>query len=296
MKKILIVTVIIALFAFSAGAREHENVLNLPLNPGSLPSKGLYYTMGYNAGKATTNRDKNGDAVNNGYSFRTMGMTNLFIWMPGVKLFGADYGVKLGIGYVDNTMKINPGGNYIKMHGGGLTDPALTPLALGWHTDRFDISTEFMVYMPYGYYTNYSKGMSIGQDHWTVSPKLGLTYYLDPEKTFSVSTLVGYEYNFENLDKDIEQGDQLYAILTLSKVMAQNVTLGVHGYGTWKLEDDSGDDAAAANRDRVYALGPEVKVFVPALHGSVAMKYMKEFGARSRAENDHFRLAVSWKF
>jgi hypothetical protein len=299
MKKLLIALPLL-LLAFSAGAREHDNLLLSVPNAGSMAPKGFYYTFGYNTGRAVNNFDREGaKIINTGYKFQTWSVTNFFQWMTGKEFLGASYGMKFGFGYVDNLIQQTIAGNYMRLRGDGITDPVFTPIVLGWKLSRLDITPELAVYFPFGYYTTRSGRLSIGQDHFTLIPKLGATLYITEDRSWSLGGQLAYEYNFKNSVKDIGQGEQLYAHYSLTKQFSSGISLSAVGYYSRKLNGDTGSDASPATKDvldTVFAIGPEARAVIPEIASTVSLKYIKEFNAKSRAETDLFRISFTWKF
>lgn len=297
MKKVLIAMFVLA-FAGISIAREHENLSTNILLPGGLPPvKGLYYTLGYGNADMAKSYDKHGHRVHDGNTVQSQSISNYFIWVPGWTLFGANFGMRAAIPFVD--MDISQAPNTPRAYRDtvtGMADPMLMPLSLNWDFGRISVMTELAAFAPIGQYDS-KKRVNIGHDHWTINPRLGSTVYFDDARTLTLSALLAYEYNLKNEDKNIEQGDQLWMQFAFAKRI-QAVQLGLYGYASWKLEKDSGSDVnplnPATDKDTVYALGPEMNVRLGST--TVTMKYLHEFLAENRATADIFRLSLSWRF
>jgi hypothetical protein len=294
------IIVFLFIFVFSAYAREHDNMLLAVPNAASMAPKGFYYTFGYNSGRAVNNFDKDGGKIaGTGYRFQGWSVTNFFQWMTGVQFLGANYGMKLGFGYVDNLMQQSAVGNGIRLSGDGITDPSLAPYVLGWQLPQADITTELTIFFPVGYYSTRPNRMAIGQDHFTFAPKLGVTLYITEDKRWSAGLQFVYEYNLENQIKDIHQGEQFYINYSLTRQFPSNISVSAIGYYSGKVNGDTGNDANPVTKDyldTVFALGPEIRILIPDMGGTLSLKFIKEFEARARSENDFFRISMTWKF
>ena len=79
----------------------------------------------------------------------------------------------------------------------------------------------------------------------------------------------------------------------------QLIQLGAVGYAEWQLTDDSGSAAPQIpnlGKDRVFALGPEFGVILPASKFNFSVRVLPEFGARSRTQGLTFIVGAGKSF
>ena len=284
----------VLLLAGISTAREHENLSTNILTPGGQPPvKGLYYTLGYGSSDTIKSYDIDGNRNPNGALVNSNAVSNYFIWVPGWKLWGANFAMRAAIPFVRMDMS-RAGTREITT---GMADPMIIPASLNWNFSRANLMAEMSFFVPVGQYSTSKTMANVGQDHWTISPRIGGTVYFDQAKTFTLSALMAYEYNLENGERKIEQGDQLWMQFGLAKRFGP-VQAGLYGYASWKLQEDKGDDVNPFNpmhdKDTVYAIGPEMNVKINST--TVTMKYLHEFGAENRGTANTFRLSLGWKF
>ena len=62
--------------------------------------------------------------------------------------------------------------------------------------------------------------------------------------------------------------------------------VGASGYCQWQVTEDKGSDVnwQEGARDRVFAAGPEIGVFIPAAKLMASLRHLWEFQARSRPQ------------
>ena len=160
---------------------------------------------------------------------------------------------------------------------------------LSWHPKQFDLAVACGVHMPTG---ESDKPTSAGLGYWTPMLTAGATWYLDAEKTWSLSALSRYEFNTEQRDSHITPGDAYTLEWGLGKTVNKTVDVGVVGYYQLQVTEDSGSGAATA-RDTVAAVGPEVSVACPKQMFFVSFRWLYEFMAENRAQGQTFSLTFT---
>lgn len=127
---------------------------------------------------------------------------------------------------------------------------------------------------------------------------LGGTYYLDAEKTWSASILARYETHSEKGDLDVQPGDDFHFEWGIGKTFAKIWDVGLAGYCHWQVTDDSGSDVSwdKGDHDRVYAIGPEVSVFIPSITSFLSLRTLWEFDAKDRPEGHCTSLTFTKRF
>ena len=118
---------------------------------------------------------------------------------------------------------------------------------------------------------------------YTTMFTLGGTYYFDEAKTWSASILGRYEIHHSDYrDTDIEPGDDFHFEWGVGKTLAQVWDVGVVGYCQWQVTEDSGS-GSTSDKDRGYAIGPEVSVFIPPQKLFVSLRSEFEFSTEGDA-------------
>jgi hypothetical protein len=115
------------------------------------------------------------------------------------------------------------------------------------------------------------------------------TYYFDSEKTWAASVLARYEKHGKQDARDVTYGDDLHFEWGLSKTFARIIDVGASGYCHWQVTEDRGS-AVTWNRkvrDKAFAVGPEISVFVPPpVLLSVSVRTQWEFEVEDRPEGN----------
>jgi hypothetical protein len=163
---------------------------------------------------------------------------------------------------------------------------------LSWHIQQFDFAVGAGVWMPTGD-SAAPPTTRVGLGYWTPMLTAGATWYMDKEKTWSVSALNRYEINTEQRDTHITPGQAYTLEWGISKAVCKAADLGVVGYYQQKVTSDSGPDKS---RDRVAAIGPEVSVAFPKPMLFVSFRYLYEFVAEDRAQGHTFSLTLTKRF
>lgn len=177
----------------------------------------------------------------------------------------------------------------------GLGDVFLQPFLFGWRAPHLDVVAGYAVYLPTGIFRLGEGNLSRG--HVTHQLSLGGSVYADEERRWFVSAMASYDLNQAKEGIDIRRGDTLTIQGGAGATLFGLVDVGVVGAALWQVRDDAGIDVPAAlrgARDRVYALGGEIAVALPALQGRVGARYVREVGVRSRSEGHVlvFQLAL----
>jgi len=258
----------------------------------TLPPPGFYYRMYnvfYNADEYT---DEDGDDLDIDFEVSVYAMVNRFIWITDKKILGADFGADVIIPLIYTDVEIELMG--IDDQEFGLGDIVIEPFVLSWHGSRYDASFGLAAYVPTGEYDK-DEAASPGRDMWTGMITLGGTYYFDIEKTWSFSILSRYETHSEKDETDVTLGDDFHFEWGIGKTLARIWDVGLAGYCHWQVSDDSGSDVGwdKSVHDRVYAIGPEVSVFIPPARLFASLRSQWEFEAEDRSEGNVTTLTLT---
>lgn len=297
-KKLTIICFAVAIILSVAGTaiafgRYTPGVLGL--NAGTLPPKGLHYTM-YNVFyNADTWKDDNGDSVNLGLDLSVYAMANQFLYVSDSKIFGADYGFDVIVPLVNVDIKNAAAG--IDENNFDIGDLYIEPFVLSWHMPRLDVAFALGFYVPTA---ETGKPSSAGSGYWSSMETLGLTYYFDEAKTTTFSVLTRWLQNTENEHTDIIPGANVVAEYGLAKTFpinqASNFTAGIAGYTYGQIGKDSG---AGTTDDKYigHAIGPELRymVFRP-FPIQISARFLLEYGVRNSTEGMNACLTLIGSF
>jgi hypothetical protein len=251
----------------------------------TLPPPGFYYKM-YNA-YVTADKvmDPGGDEaqvmgpdgeVPIDFDAKIFVNAHRFLWISDdIKLFGANYGadVFIPIWYKDIDFNIGSLYDYDDSQW-NLGDIIIEPFVLAWHGPRYDASAAVALFLPTG---DDEEPADPGENMYTTMFTLGGTYYFDEAKTWSASILGRYEIHHSDYDDtDIKPGDDFHFEWGVGKTLAQVWDVGVVGYCQWQVTEDSGS-GSSSDKDRGYAIGPEVSVFIPPMKLFVSLRSEFEF-------------------
>lgn len=251
----------------------------------SLPPPGLYfrdYNMFY-----TADRFEGGPP-----DFEISAYVNAprLIWMTDFDILGADYGMDVIVpfGYMD----WKAGG--VKDSYFGLGDIQLEPLLLSWHLQQFDFAAGYAVWAPTGDFS-VDRPDILAKGFWSQMLTLGGTWYMDAEKTWSLSLLNRYEFCGEQEDTDTNPG-QVYTLeFGLAKSLSKTLDVGVIGYWQQQTTEDSGPLATTAE-DRKIGLGAEISGVCPYIGMLGSLRYAYEMDAVERPEGHLVVLTLTKRF
>ncbi|HEY9173480.1 MAG TPA: transporter [Verrucomicrobiae bacterium] len=205
------------------------------------------------------------------------------IWITDLKILGASYGMDalIPLGYVD--ISSDPGGPNKSRFSFG--DVCLEPATLSWHTKQFDVALAYAVWAP----TGDDDLAGLGAGFWSHMLTAGATWYVDQDKTWSVSALNRYEINHER--KNFTVGDTWTLEWGIGKAVSKTVEVGVVGYYQAQVTDD--DPKGGGGKPHVAAIGPEVSAFFPKLGMFASLRYLCEFAANNDTEGHLFTLTLT---
>lgn len=170
------------------------------------------------------------------------------------------------------------------------------PIAFIWEFEKFDVVASAGFFAPTTDEDNFA---TFGNDYWTGLIRGGGTYYFGDIAPWSVSGLLSYEFNTDSDKYDIEIGNTLTLEGGISKVITDDIKLGVAGYAQWQLNDNEGVDRTFlqfANDAEVYAVGPQIDYNIKSWDVTVSAKSLFEFGAKERSNGNLTVFSISKSF
>ena len=265
------------------------------LDGASLPPPGIYfrdYNYFYWADQLNTPSGyKNGPADLDTFTYANLPRV---IWITDTKFLGGFVGVDAFLPFVYHQASVNTPGGPFNGNTFGVGD-FFAEGTLSWHLKQFDFAVGSGVDAPTGDSPSQPGPITTpGFGYWTFMQTAGATWYIDEEKTWSVSALNRYEFNTEQRDTHITYGDAYTLEWGVRKTVAKVFNLGPVGYYQQQVTANSG--AAASSRNRVAAVGPEVNVAFPKQMFFVALRYNYEFMAENRAQGNAITLTLTKRF
>ncbi len=248
----------------------------------SVPPPGVYardYNVFYSA-------DQLNDSAGHGtipFNVFTYANVPRIIWMSNTKFLGADVGADALLPFVEERVKV--AGHTTYSFGVG---DLLSAAILAWHPQRFDFVLCDGPWMPTG---DHAAGMGCWSDMLTA----GATWYVDADKTWTVSALNRYEFNGQERDTHVTPGEAYTLEWGIGKAFPNKMSAGVVGYYQQKITADL-DPTATANYNRVAAVGPEIGGLIPGIKVDATLRYEYEFMAEGRAQGQTITLTLTKRF
>jgi hypothetical protein len=168
----------------------------------------------------------------------------------------------------------------------GLSDLFVQPLKLGWRGQRHDIVAGYAFYAPTGKFEPRTD-TGVGRGHWTHEFAVGGAAYTSTERGSRASMLATFELNERKRGIDIRRGNMFQMQGGAGVTATRMMLLGVAGYALWQVSDDSGadlPDVLRGARTRVFGLGPELDLTIPALRMRANIRFEWDFGVRARPQ------------
>jgi hypothetical protein len=242
------------------------------------------------------------------------------IWVSPWKLLGAKYGAFLapsfGNASVGAALTTGTGrGVDAETSQFALGDLFMQPLWLGWTLRHWDVALGYGFYAPVGKYDTSTVTLprgatvtataadNIGLGFWTHQVQGAVTWYPWAHKATAVLAALTYEIHGDKEDFDLTPGQNLTwnwgisQFLPLRKDQHLLLEVGLAGYSSWQLTDDSGSDARNPDvHDEVHAVGGQLGLTYVPWVASLNVRYFGEFAAQDRFQGQVFGFSVAKKF
>lgn len=246
--------------------------------------------------------DDSGNQINRGGGSLTSTANVILVSLvSNFKLAGANVGSSIAIPFIKNRIQLNSLDVSSDL---AYTDTFISPIVLGWHLKRADVTAGYNLYIPTGRFApnafnNTGLGM-YGNEFF-----VGSTVYLNEKKTWHAAGNFALEFHTKKEGEDITVGDLSTVEGGFGRAIYKKgagpiptiFNVGVAGYAQFKVTGDSGSDIPPVLRgfkDRVFALGPEFNVFLPGPRLTLLARYEPEFGARVRSQGHTIVFSIVW--
>lgn len=261
----------------------------------TLPPPGLYYRLYNVLYTADDLRDKNGHKADVDFDVNVYAMVNRLVYSSDIKLLGGNIIADICVPLVYTDISVKNAGPYsFSDNAFGLGDILIEPLVLAWHGPRYDAALGVGLYLPTGKF-DANEPASPGKGFWTGMFTAGATLYFDEARTWSASVLSRYEIHSEQKDTHITPGHDFHFEWGVGKTLAKIWDVGLAGYCRWQVTDDSGS-GSTDDRERAYAAGPEISVFVPQWGLGVSLRSLWEFENRTNSQGSVTTLMIMKAF
>ena len=301
----------------------------------SMPAPGFYgvlYNYGYysnrlndadgNQVSSVTIQSKTGQTVtlNTKVNVDVYVLAPTFIWISKWKVLGANYGAFVSPSFSNTSV----GGSLATITGSGRSakqsqfsygDLFVQPLWLGWTSPHWNFAFGYGFYSPVGKYNvetynlpvigpkNVESSDNIGLGFWTNQFQGTASWYPWTDQRMDITTALTYEIHDNKKDFDLKPGQNLSLnwgvsqYLPLQKDQVLLLELGLAGYSSWQVADDSGEDAQKPpKRDEVQAVGGQLGLTQVKWNASLNFHYFYEFAAKDRFQGESIGLNLAVKF
>jgi len=261
------------------------------LKAASLPPPGIYvrdYNVFYESSQLNNDvGDKIGPADAKASIYANVPRV---LWITDTKFLGGYVGVDALLPLQYTALDVTtPGGPYDDSTFG--VGDVFAETTLSWHPKQFDLAVGAGFWAPTGD-SAVPPTVRAGQGFWTVMFTAGATWYLDAERSWSVSALNRYEINTESRDTGITPGQAYTLEWGFGHTFNKTIEVGLVGYYQQQTTFNSGSGASSA-LDRVAAMGPEVGMFYPKQKLGWSLRYLSEFMAENRLQGQTLVFTVT---
>jgi hypothetical protein len=312
-------TAILLATVFAAPAHAQlngENLLgDMGVKSGTQPEPGLYASTIYYRYRADAVKDARGrsiDADPTGEASQTINAgVPLVYYVTRKRLLGANVAAMAVLPLANGGLEA-PGLGLSESASLGLSDLYVMPAQLGWRFERADVLAGVAFFAPTG---RYGAGASdnLGKGMWSYEVSAGGTFYVDPQRTLSLSTTAYWETHSKKEGEvriehitltDVKVGDLLTLEGGAGKSLLHGAaSVGVAYYAQWKTtSDDFGLSSAPGlagipGRHRVWGVGPDVTIPIATktrLISLINVRYLWEQGAQLKTQGQSLTLTTTF--
>ncbi len=242
------------------------------------------------------------------------------MWSSNWKVLGATYGAYFMVPLANTSIgasltTITGSGRSGEASDFGLGDLFVQPVWLGWAKPHLDVALGYGFYAPVGQYNTEQVTLpvigeitteaadNIGLGFWTHQLQGAGAWYPWEDKRMAVAGALTYEIHGKKEDFDLTPGQNLALnwgvseYLPLAKEDSLLLEVGLAGYDSWQITDDSGAAALSPTvHDEVHGVGVQIgTVYIP-WHVSLNFRYLYEYAATDRFQGQSFGLNLGIGF
>ena len=257
------------------------------LNSGLQAPEGFTYANVFYWYPTSTFKDDHGNKAAINFNLNLIADLNVVAYTTKAKFLGATYGVSAGIPIVSTAVDLPRLSTGVSPW--GLGDIYVEPINLGWKLKKADVKVAYGFVAPTGKFDSAGTNTTT-TDFWGHELTFNTTAYLDKSKLTQFSFATNWEIHQKKRHEDLKVGSNVTLEYGVGKIFIKNggkqlIQFGGVGYAEFQLTEDSGTDVPAAtrhNKDRVFAIGPEFGLILPAKKLNLFVRVLPEFGARNR--------------
>ena len=184
--------------------------------------------------------------------------------------------------------------------GAGLSDTSITPISLGWHVKRADVTVGYTIFAPTGRYTDGADD-NTGLGMWGHEPFVGTTMYLNESRQWHAATLASFDFQSKKEDSETKVGNVMHLEGGLGgDFLKGGLTAGLNYYASFKLTDDRIEglpNILLRGKNKVFAFGPEVQLALAknnTLYGFLKVNYQWETYARTTTQGSELTVLATF--
>ena len=215
----------------------------------------------------------------------------MIMWTSQAKVLGMDYGWAMGIPFATGDLQASED----QASDLGLGDVLLTPLVLYGRRPAWDYQFQLTLWTPSGHFEPGS-ARNRGSGYWALVYSVGGAWYPGADRRrWSLSAIARIEQNFEQEDTGIVPGDDLVIDWGVGRVVGERWDVGVSGFATWQLNEQSGGSAETdTTRYRYYGAGPEASLTL-SQRWALRLRAHWEFGTRNAVQGNNLWFIVNYR-
>ena len=271
-------------------------------NSGVTPEAGITYANLFVFFSRDEEKGSHGEILATGQNSIMMDL-NSFVWVSKKKigiLGGALFSASATLPVANNSLTSDIQGTI--SGGGGFADSFYQPLILGWRKKRADIRAVYGFLAPTGKF-DAGRNDNVGSGYWTSVVSAGETFYLNKNRTTTLSAFQMYEFHGTQQGTMIHPGQTFNLDYSLAQAFPLpgdvRLQLGLVGYSQRQTTDKRGltiTPAQASAHYKANALGFAANMLLPERKVNVGVKYFREFECRSTFQGYTLQISGAVSF
>ncbi len=253
---------VILILYFLAGTVAHAQIVTGHYGPGLFGMRSAHgFPMGWSYVNVThmyyagEMKDNEGKISSLAKPVNVIANVSAGIWGRTLDQIGANFNAALVLPFAN--LALNPETLELDPERVGLGDIMAIPLMLTWNLDRITLNTRYGLWIPTGSYEAGSISNS-GKGFWSHNLGLGVTVYVDKNKSWSVSSMNTLELNSRQKSTEIRPASNLVSEWSAGKTFDRVFNLGLVGYLNYQIGRQDGRNVPdGTHHYKVNGLGME---------------------------------------